>query len=155
MNLAEALLLRADLQQRLSRLRERIGKNVRKQEGDRPSEDPLSLMKEAAGVVNELERLIIRINTANMKAKLRDGRTLMQAIAARDALKLRHAMLAGAVAATAEEPDRYSMREIKWVLQIDVAKTEKQMDDLAVSIRELNARIQEANWKHELAKESD
>ena len=40
MKLAEALLLRADLQKRVSSIRERIQQNARIQEGDTPEEDP-------------------------------------------------------------------------------------------------------------------
>jgi hypothetical protein len=34
---------------------------------------------------------------------------------------------------------------------LEVAKLQKQADDLSKSIRELNALIQEANWRAELA----
>jgi len=55
-----------------------------------------------------------------------------------------------AIGATQKEPDRYSVREIKWVAAVDVAKLQKQSEDLARQIRELNAKIQETNWKIEL-----
>src|SRR5262245_46101487 len=45
-----------------------------------------------------------------------------------------------------KEPARYGVREIKWVATLEVAKLQKQADDLSKSIRELNALIQEANW---------
>ena len=59
-------------------------------------------------------------------------------------------MLAHAVEATHKETDRYSMREIKWVSQIDVAAMQKQMEDLARKIRELNVLIQATNWQVEV-----
>ena len=55
-----------------------------------------------------------------------------------------------AIGATQKEPDRYSVREIKWVAAVAVAKLQKQSEDLARQIRELNAKIQETNWKIEL-----
>lgn len=150
MKLAEALLLRADMQKKLASLRERIVANAVVQEGDKPHEGPEKLLKEAIGVLGELESLIFRINRCNMSEKLADGRTLTEAIACRDALLQKHSLLQAAISGTRREPDRYSTREIKWVATLDVAKLQKQSDDLAGSIRELNAKIQETNWNVEL-----
>jgi hypothetical protein len=46
MKLAEALNLRADIQIRNSQLKERLVANSKVQEGDKPSENPTSLLKE-------------------------------------------------------------------------------------------------------------
>jgi hypothetical protein len=43
MKLAEALILRADLQKRIEQLKQRILNNVMVQEGDEPAEDPSQL----------------------------------------------------------------------------------------------------------------
>jgi hypothetical protein len=48
-------------------------------------------------------------------------------------------------------PDRYGVKEIRWVATIEVASLQKQVDDLAKQIRELNAAIQEAGWQVELS----
>jgi hypothetical protein len=48
------------------------------------------------------------------------------------------------------DPDRYSMSEIKWVACIDVRSLQKQSDDIARHVRELNLLIQETNWKTDL-----
>ncbi len=150
MKLAEALLLRADLQTKLARLRDRIAKNARHQEGDKPSEDPNQLLKEAAGIVHELAGLIVRINRTNITVKVPKVGTMTEAVAARDALKQEHATVAAAIAATTVEPERYSMREIKWVAAVDVPRLQKQLEQLSVRIREANTRIQEVNWSAEL-----
>ncbi|MEO7094527.1 MAG: DIP1984 family protein [Polyangiales bacterium] len=151
MKLAEALLLRADLQKKIASLRERIVANAVVQEKDKPSEDPAVLMKEAFGAIDELEALVVKINETNLTAKLADGRTLTQAIAVRDTLKAQHALLQAAIAGARKEPDRYGVREIKWVATLPVAKLQKQSDDLSKKIRELNGHLQEANWKTSLA----
>jgi hypothetical protein len=150
MKLAEALLLRAEMQTKVERLRERIAASAVVQQGDKPGESAEKLMREAAGILDDLAALVAGINRANMKHKLPDGRTLMEAIAERDSLKQHHALLLHAAAATKREPDRYGMREIKWVVQLDAAKLNKQADDVAGKLRELNARIQETNWKAKL-----
>lgn len=150
MKIAEALLLRADMQKKLASLRERIGQNAVVQEGDAPHEDPSELMAEAFSVLQELESLVFRINQANLQNNLPDGRSLTQAIARRDTLAAQHSLLQHAIASTQKEPDRYSMAEIKWVAMLKVGGLQKQSEDLAKKIRELNAAIQEANWKAEL-----
>jgi hypothetical protein len=120
------------------------------QEGSTPHEDPNALLQEATAVLGELETLVVKINVANLGNHLPDGRTLTAAMAFRDSLMQRHALLQSAIAATQKEPDRYSVREIKWVAAVDVAKLQKQSEDLSRQIRELNAKIQEANWKIEV-----
>jgi hypothetical protein len=150
MKLAEALLLRADLQKKLASLRERVVANAVIQEGDTPHEDPNKLMAEAFGAMDELEDLVSRINKTNAHAKLPDGRTITQAIARRDTLIAQHALVTAAIAGARKEPDRYGVREIKWVATIKVAKLQKQSEDLAKKIRELNALIQATNWKADL-----
>ncbi len=46
--------------------------------------------------------------------------------------------------------DRITRSEVKYVATINVAEIQKRADDLAKSYRELDARIQEMNWKTEL-----
>ena len=150
MKLAEALLLRGDMQKKVASLRERIVRNGLVQEGSTPLEDPNALLAEASAVVDDLEKLITSINVANLGNKLPDGRTLTAAIAHRDSLIQRHALLQAAIGATQKEPDRYSVREIKWVAAVDVAKLQKQSEDLAQQVRALNGRIQETNWQVEI-----
>lgn len=150
MKLAEALLLRADQQKKIASLKERIVANAVVQEGEAPHEPPDELLKEAFGVVSELEELVTRINQTNLAAKLADGRSLTEAIARRDALAQKHALLTAAIAGCRKEPERYGVREIKWKATFDVVKLQKQADDLAKNLRELNAQIQQANWSAEL-----
>jgi hypothetical protein len=150
MKLAEGLLLRADLQKKLASLRERIVANAVVQDGEKPQEDPKKLLSEAAAVQDELEALVERIHRTNLTTKLPDGRTLTAALARRDTLIARHALLVAAIAGARKEPDRYSAREIKWVSTLDVAKLQKQADDLAKQLRDLNGQVQQANWKKDL-----
>jgi len=46
MKLAEALMLRADIQKRIDQLKQRLLRNVKVQEGDRPAENPEALLSE-------------------------------------------------------------------------------------------------------------
>lgn len=147
MKLAEALLIRADQKKKILSLRERIAQNALAQEGDRPREDVAQLIPECFAVIAEQQALVLKIDAANAAARLPDGRPLAEVLAARDMLMQQHGILKSAVDATHKEADRYSMREIKWVPQIDVAATQKQMEDISRRIRELNVLIQETNWR--------
>lgn len=147
MKLAEALLLRADMQKKISSLRERIKRNVLSEEGSTPIEDPNTLIQDALQVSGELEKLVLKINVANLQHSLPDGKTLTEAMANRDSLAQRHAILQTAIDAAQSDSDRYSHREIKRLPAVNVATLQKQIEDIARQIRELNARIQEANWQ--------
>jgi len=65
-------------------------------------------------------------------------------------LAAQHALYIAAIAGSKKEPDRYSSREIKWVATLEVSKLQKQADDLAKKLRDLNADIQKANWASDL-----
>lgn len=152
MKLAEALLLRSDLQKKSASLRERIAANAVVQEGDKPHEDPNELMKQSFDIQDQLSKLVTEINHANIAAKLPDGRSLTHAMAERDALTAKHGLLQAAIEATRKEPSRYGQREIKWVSVIPVAKLQKQSDDIAKKLRDLNVHIQATNWKVDISK---
>jgi len=150
MKLAEALMIRGQMQNKLASLKERIKHNILVQEGETPHEDPSDLMAQASAVLDELEVLVSRINACNLTAKLPDGRTITQLLAKRDKLAARHAILNTAIAASRNEAERYSFREIKWNTTVDVASLQKQTDDLATKLRELNTVLQQANWAIDL-----
>lgn len=148
MKIAEALALRAEMQNKILKLRERLGKSAVTQEGDKAPEDPETLLAECSAVITDLYALVARINRTNATVKLPDGRTMVDAIAERDRLKQQIALTSYAASATVSNPDsgRYSPREIRWVARLDAAKLHKQTDDLSSKLRELNGKIQEANW---------
>jgi len=150
MKLADALLLRADMNKKIASLTERIKGNCLVQDGDLPGEDPQKLMPEAFRIMQEQESLVCRINRTNMAVKLSGGGTMMGAIAQRDRLNGQHALLKAAAAACRVENNYYSNSEIKWKPVLKVDALEKQADDLSKKIRELNSAIQEANWSNEL-----
>lgn len=83
MMLAEALVLRADDQKRLARLKSRVLRVAQVQEGDVPAEAPADLIAEYEEVAAALETLIQRINQTNTETRLPSGATLTEALAAR------------------------------------------------------------------------
>ena len=151
MKLAEALIQRADHQKRIEQLKQRIINNAKVQEGDKPAEDPNDLLAEVERIAAELVVLIQRINRTNAATPLApDAVTIADAIARRDSLRLRHAVYTAAAEAAVIRQDRYSKSEVRFRSTVDVAEMQRTADDLARQIRELDTRIQEANWRIDL-----
>lgn len=149
MKLAEALILRADLQKRLEQLRERLGLAVLVQEGETPAEDPEALIAEAERIAGDLEVLIPRINRTNLAVRSGEA-TLTEALARRDMLALRHDLLNGAARQASGRTRRYGLSEIREVATIDVGKVRREIDRLAVERRELDTQVQATNWAADL-----
>ncbi len=150
MKLAEALILRGDIQKRLAQLKDRFQRSSMVQEGDKPHEEPARLRREIAALIEQLQTLVVQINQANITTRLASGITLTEALAQRDALTL-HQTILRSVADTASEPaGRYSAAEIRHVATVDVAELRSEVDDLAKRRRELDTLIQATNWATDL-----
>jgi DNA-binding FrmR family transcriptional regulator len=150
MKLAEALLLRADIQKKLASLQARVQRYAVVQEGEHPAEDPQGILRQIEAVANELWQLVFAINRANLHNTIKTGESLTEALAKRDSLVLRHRILQSVVDVCAKPPERYGMKEIRWVTTVAVAQLQGEVDGLAKQIRELNAAIQEAGWQVDL-----
>lgn len=148
--LAEALLLRSDLQKQLLSLKARLAENAKVQDGDAPSESPNELMREADALIAQLYKLINRINKTNASVRLPDGRLIIDVLNERDEYAERHKLLIHTIDAAKTDMDRYSMREIKWQKTIDIKAWQAQADEIAMTLRKLNLHIQAANWQVDL-----
>jgi hypothetical protein len=145
MKIAEALALRADLQKRLEQLKQRLVKNARIQEGDTPEEDPAELQAELEKTAQQLTVLIQRINRTNAASPFGAG-TLADALAERDVLKIRYNAYRELANAASTSQSRTTRSEVKFISAVSVAATQRKADDLAREYRELDTRIQEADW---------
>lgn len=150
MKLAEALILRADLQKRLEQIRSRLYNNVRIQEGESPSEDPNILLKEYMALQEELTTIIKAINRTNNNTAFNEQMLLSEALVMRDSILSKRSILIGAAEKASEKQDRYSRTEIKYVSIIDIKKFQKEADKLSKEFRELDTKIQGMNWNIEL-----
>lgn len=150
MKLAEALLLRSDMQIKLASLQQRINSNVMIQEGDEPSEDPASLIQEATALNTELYLLIECIHRTNALAKTEQGTAIIHLLSQRDALTSQHRILQQAIDNTRRENGRYSSSEIRWVKTVSVADLQKQADQISQKLRQNNLEIQASNWQIDL-----
>ncbi|WP_151833307.1 DIP1984 family protein [Acinetobacter ursingii] len=150
MKLAEALLLRSDLQKKLLSLQQRIHKNVLVQDGDTPSEDPEQLIDEAVLVNKQLFQLIQKIHQTNAQAQANNGKASLDILNQRDQLSAEHRIIQQAIDNTQKDTDRYSVREIKWIKAVSVSKLQKQADEISQSLRLINLEIQASNWQIDL-----
>ncbi len=150
MKVAEALILRSDAQKRIEQLRERINRNAKVQEGDEPAENPTALLQEFDAIAKTLVDLVQRINRTNSATELTPGRSISDAIAQRDDLRLRQSIHSGLASEATVTMGRYSKSEVKFQSTVDVAAIQRQADELARHYRDLDALIQANNWQTEL-----
>ncbi|ANV89056.1 DIP1984 family protein [Picosynechococcus sp. PCC 7117] len=150
MKLAEALILRADSQTKVSQLRQRLVKVAKVQEGEEPPENPQDLLNQLDEIFSQLEILIQCINRTNSQADFGDGLTLADALAKRDVLSMRYQALNKLVDSASDLQDRYSRTEIKMCSTVNVVKMQKKLDRLAKQYRELDTKIQSMNWQVDL-----
>ena len=149
MKLAEALILRSDLQKRIEQLRVRLNNNAKVQENDEPSENPEELLNELDNNINQLKILIKQINRTNC-VTVSNGQTLADLIAERDTLTLKSNILRGFLNIAGQKVNLYSTTEIKIMSTVDVPALQKELDQLSKKIRETDTELQQANWLTEL-----
>jgi hypothetical protein len=150
MKLAEALVLRADAQRRIEQLRERLKISALIQEGDDPPENPQILLEDLERLFVQLEALIASINRTNIQVTLPNGKTVTEALAQRDVLRLRWSVLNGVAEIASRRTSQYSRSEIRDIATVDVAALRQQTDRLATEHRELDTLIQGINWTTDL-----
>ena len=147
--LAEALQERADLNRRIEQLRYRLNNNVLVQEGEKPLEDPASLLEELESSFTRLEWLIARINLTNCAVKV-EGRSLTELIARRDVLSLRAEAYRRLVEEASQNTHRATRTEIKILSAVDVPALQRQADDASRELRLLYNTLQATNWTADL-----
>lgn len=151
MKLAEALARRADLTTRITELRGRALAAAQHQEGDEPVEDPTALVVAADGAADDLQALMVAINTTNLSTEIEGGVTVTAALARRDVLRLRHRFRVELAERASGSFGFRSLRsEIRLVSSVDVRAVRGEADAIARDLRELDTRLQEVNWATEL-----
>lgn len=150
MKLAEALMERADAQRRYAQIEDRVKRFAKVQEGETPAENPNALLTELDAIAAQIEKLVKRINKTNNATATAAARSLVDALAERDALAMQAKTYAELAKSAAVTQDRYSKSEVRFVSAISVAATQKRADEFAKRYRELDTAIQSLNWTTEL-----
>ena len=149
MKLAEALIIRADIQKRISQLNGRLKDSAKVQEGDVPAEDVDELTNELNALLIQLEDIIYRINVTNMQT-MHEGESLTRMMARKDVLITRINVMRDLINHVTESETRYGRNEIKFVRTIDVAALRRSTDDYSKQLRNLDTMIQGLNWTVDL-----
>lgn len=150
MKLAEALVLRADLQKKLENLKKRLANSVLKLDDIQVIEDPAILKLEADETIAILYSLIDRIYRTNQSVILPSGQSMVTVLAKRDELVERRKLLDYIINKSLPDSGLYFNERGKWQPAIDISTYQKQMDDIAMQIRRLNLGIQQTNWQVDL-----
>ena len=80
-------------------------------------------------MASELETLIFRINRTNTETTISNGMTVTEALARRDALRLRATMYRELAQAAHVTSNRFSRSEVKFIRTVDVADIQREADD--------------------------
>lgn len=149
MKLAEALSLRAEMKTKIGQLALRLNQNAKVQEGEKPAENPYTLIEELENISGEMEKLIKNINYTNCMT-IENGVSLTDMIAKKDVLKKKISVMRAFLSRSGEVIDRYSNKEIKIHSTVDVAELQKKVDAMSKQLRELDMNIQRINWTADL-----
>ena len=149
MKLAEALQERADLKRNISDLSDRLERVALVQEGEKPVEDPKTLLKALDESVNRMEYLMAAINHTN-DVTMADGMTLTALIARKDALMLRQSVYKKLAQEAGYNTSRARGTEIKVMPAVKVTEIQKEVDRMAKEVRTLDNLLQETNWTKDL-----
>ena len=149
MKLAEALILRSDLQKRMEQLRQRLCDNALTQEGEKPAEDPEELLQELDSCARQLEDLVARINLTNAATE-KDGKTLTELLAKREVLSRKVSILRVTLEAASRKVSRSTRSEVKILSTLHVPELRRQVDGLSQELRILDTSIQSCNWLTDL-----
>lgn len=150
MKLAEALIIRIDLQKRLRELENRLGRIALTQEGEEPAEDPQELLRNIDTTYTELEELICQINRTNCSA-VEEGDSIADLLCKRDLLQKRQCLLRTIAQAGTVIGSRHSGSEVRFVSTVPVAQLQRQADACARDYREIDTCIQKRNWTVDLS----
>jgi hypothetical protein len=152
MKIAEALILRADIQKRIAQLKTRLNNNAKVQENEEPAENPELLLTELENLISQLNDLIVKINRTNTLSKI-DGISLVELIAKKDTLSQKAGILREFIEIASQKVNLYSTTEIKVFSTVSVSELQKKLDKLSKEIRETDTKLQQANWTIDLVEE--
>ena len=152
MKIAEALILRADIQKRIAQLKVRLNNNAKVQENEEPAENPELLLTELENLISQLNDLIVKINRTNTLSKI-DGISLVDLIAKKDTLSQKAGILREFIEIASQKVNLYSTTEIKVFSTVNVSELQKKLDKLSKEIRETDTKLQQANWTIDLVEE--
>lgn len=150
MRLAEALVMRADCQRKVAQIKQRLGRVIKVQEGEKPSESPTELLDELRRTLDDLAAWVKKINKTNALSAFDAKLSLSEALAERDRIMQHRNILNELLGEASIKQERYSRQEVKFYTTVEVTDLQKAVDELSRNYRELDFKIQEKNWSTDL-----
>jgi cell fate (sporulation/competence/biofilm development) regulator YmcA (YheA/YmcA/DUF963 family) len=150
MKLAEALLLRVDLQKKLRQIEGRLVNNAKMQGDEPPSENPANLLLEFDDCNRQWEELVRRINKTNSLVMTETSISIADMIIKRDAIKQKINALYKLSAGATIELNRYSRSEIIQRSAVSVPEIQNQINEQSKAYREIDTKLQALNWNTDL-----
>lgn len=146
MKLAELLNERKAVKEEIKKTKQRLELSAKVQEGDKdPAESPEELKQTLIQLFEKLRKLIVKINRTNVEVLI-EGKSLMEMIAERD----RNIAVAAALHGLAEDATpreaRFSRNEIRFLPVVNIKELRKEADAYSKKGREIDNKIQAANW---------
>ncbi len=111
-------------------------------------ESPEELKIKLIILFEKLQTLIVKINRTNIKTQI-EGKSLMELIAERDKNIAIAEALHGLAGNATPRPERFSRNEIRYVPTVDIQEIRKEADSYSQRAREIDNKIQAANWNSE------
>lgn len=152
MKLAEALIERRDLQNKLLELKNLMLANTLVEEGNEPDIEVADLLQQSDQASKQLEELIVAITKRNQEILVTvEGSTctLQSLLAKRGRLRQKYDLYTSLLEATRENR-RFGRNEIRMVKTVSVKELTAKLDELAKSLRQTDALIQQTNWLEDL-----
>ena len=151
MKLAEALQQRADINNKITKLREKMENNVLVQEGEKPDFDIAKLIEEHDELTEERTKLIDQINWTNIHTSDEETeKSIAELITYRDELKTKMSTYQTIIDKIGEKRWRTSGSEIKTISTVKAKDIQKKYDEAAKLFRQIDNKIQMLNWATDL-----
>jgi hypothetical protein len=146
MKLAELLNERKAVKEEIKKTKQRLELSAKVQEGDKdPAESPEELKQTLIQLFEKLRKLIVKINRTNAEVLI-EGKSLMEMIAERDKNIAVAAALHGLAEDATPKEARFSRNEIRFLPVVNIKELRKEADASSKKGREIDNKIQAANW---------
>lgn len=151
MKLAELLIEKKDLQEKLRQLGIQMQNNVKIQEGDESAEEPAHVLVAYQRTNSKLETVTTKINMMNNQTIIADlAISLTEAIEKREAIGREYRFIDQTIEHAQTRTHHYFHSEIKSIVTIDLKAYHALRDELAKKMSKLDIAIQETNWQTEI-----
>lgn len=149
MKLAEALLERRDLQNKLLGLKNTMISQSLIEEGDKLEVSMDELLKEYHIVNVQLEKIIVGIHEKNQTVIVLETKETLQATLEKREGYRREYDVYQEIISTQQDQRRFARNEIKMVPSFSQKELTEKLNELAKKIRQVDALIQQTNWRED------